>query len=132
MLVDPSVWIDFFKGHDSKESARLADAIADGEPVVLPGLVLTEILLGFRQESEASRIAVLLEAFDEMPEPVRGDYVEAARIYRLCRTQGFTIRSTIDCLIATMCLREQVPLLSKDRDFAMIAECVPLQLLECR
>jgi len=130
MLVDTSVWIDFFNGYESRESMRLANAIAEGEPIVVPGLVLTEILLGLRGDAEAARIADLLGAFDEISDPSRADYTEAARIYRVCRARGFTIRSTIDCLIAQLSLRDGASLLTKDRDFKAIAQCLPLQLLE--
>ena len=130
MLVDTSVWIDFFNGYDSRASMRLADAIAEGESIAVPGIVLTEILLGLRDDAEAARIADLLGAFDEIADPTRADYAEAARIYRVCRLRGFTIRSTIDCLIAQLCLRDGIPLLTKDRDFKGIGQCLPLQLFE--
>ena len=130
MLVDTSVWIDFFNGYESKHAECLTSAIADAEPIFIPGVVLTEILLGLKHETEAKRIAALLDAFDAVPEPTRVDYIEAARIYRLCRAKGFTIRSTIDCLIARLCLREGLHLLTKDGDFKAIADCVPLRLVD--
>jgi len=99
MLVDTSVWIDYFNGHASQQADRLALAIADAEPIFIPGLVLTEILLGLKTDLEASKIADLLGAFDVVNEPNRSDYIEAAKIYRFCRSNGYTIRSTIDCLI---------------------------------
>ena len=130
MLVDTSVWIDFFNGHESKQVERLARAIAEPESIVVSGVVLTEILLGFKHDAEAGRISSLLNAFYAVAEPARADYIEAARIYRLCRAKGFTIRSTIDCLIAQLCLRDGLALLTKDRDFKAIADCLPLQLLD--
>lgn len=129
MLVDTSVWIDFFNDCASAESERLARAIGDGESIALPGIVLTEILLGLKTDAEASRIADLLLAFDVVPEPTLADYQEAARIYRICRAGGVTIRSTIDCLIAQLAIRDHLPLLTKDRDFRAIARCCPLQLI---
>ena len=131
MLVDTSVWIDFFNGHESAQAGRLAQAITDNEPIAVAGIVLTEILLGLRRDSEAYRIAGLLEAFEEVRDPSRDDYIEAASIYRLCRSRGITIRSTIDCLIAQLCIRDGLPLLGKDRDFEAIAKHMPLQLLAC-
>lgn len=129
MLVDTSVWIDFFNGFASAEAERLSRAISEGERIALPGIVLTEILLGLKHDAEAERIAGLLEAFDWVAEPTLHDYTEAARLYRLCRSQGFIIRSTIDCLIAQLCLRDALPLLSKDRDFRVMAEHLPLDLM---
>ncbi|MDZ7855898.1 PIN domain nuclease [Sphaerotilus sp.] len=129
MLVDTSVWIDFFNGHASAQAERLTAAIADGEPIALPGLVITEILLGLKSDAEAAKVLGLLDAFDAVAEPARSDYVAAARLYRQCRAKGFTIRSTIDCLIAQLCLRDGLVLLTKDRDFEAIAGCSALRLV---
>jgi predicted nucleic acid-binding protein len=130
MLVDTSVWIDYFNGFPSPEAERLANAIKDDETIALPGIVWTEILLGLRTEAEALRIQNLLDAFDTIKDLTHQDYIEAARIYRTCRGKGFTIRSTIDCLIAQLCLRDDLPLLSKDSDFKRIGQCFPLCLVE--
>lgn len=72
MLVDTSVWIDFFNGYQSKQAELLASAIADAETIVVPGIVLTEILLGLNNDAEAARISNLLDAFDTVAEPARG------------------------------------------------------------
>lgn len=130
MLVDTSVWIDYFNGHASKEADRLAHTIADMEPVTLPGIVVTEILLGLKSDVEADRIVGLLDAFDPAPELDHHDYVAAARLFRACRVKGITIRSTIDCLIAQLCIRHSFALLSKDKDFLAMAQCTSLRLVE--
>ncbi|MBK8752468.1 MAG: PIN domain nuclease [Candidatus Competibacteraceae bacterium] len=127
MLVDTSVWIDYFNGYASAEADRLAQAISDHESIILCSVVMTEILLGLRSDAEATRIAELQAAFTMAPEPDRMDYCEAATLYRRCRSQGSTIRSTIDCLIARICLRHDYDLLTKDRDFRLIADCYPLR-----
>jgi predicted nucleic acid-binding protein len=129
VIVDTSVWIDFFNGHPSAQAQRLARAIEDGESIALPGLVYTEILLGLKNDAEAKRIAQLLQAFDWVAEPTRADYAAAASLYRQCRAKGLTIRSTIDCVIAQLCLRDGLPLLAKDRDFDRIAQLVALKLV---
>lgn len=129
MLVDTSVWIDFFNGHPSAQAERLAAAVSDGEAIALPGLVITEILLGLKSDPEAAKVLDLLDAFDPVAEPNRDDYVAAAALYRRCRAKGFTIRSTIDCLIAQLCLRDGLSLLTKDRAFAAIADCSALRLV---
>lgn len=129
MIVDTSVWIDFFNGHPSSQAQRLTRAIEDNEPISLPGLVLTEILLGLQNDDEAKRIAQLLEAFHDVPEPSRADHMAAAALYRACRTKGVRIRSTVDCVIAQLCLRDGQALLAKDRDFDRIAELTDLQLV---
>ncbi len=129
ILVDTSVWADYFNGHASKEAERLHRAIADNEPICLPDIVCMEILLGIKTDAQAARVAHLLDAFAPVAELSREDYIGAARLYRQCRAKAYTIRSTVDCLIAQLCLRDGAQLLSKDRDFRAIATCVPLRLL---
>lgn len=129
MLVDTSVWIDFLNGYESAHANRLAQAIAGGESIAVPGLVLTEVLLGLDSDAQASSIAQLMTAFESVADLQRDGYEQAAALYRLCRSKGITVRSTIDCLIAQMCLRDSLPLLTKDRDFTGIAKCTNLQLV---
>lgn len=131
MLVDTSVWIDYFNGYASPEAERLTRAIRDDEPIALPGIVWTEILSGLRTETDAVRIQNLLDAFNTIEDPIHQDYIKSARIYRICRSKGFTIRSTIDCVIAQLCLRDNLPLLNKGNDFRRIIQCFPLRLVEC-
>lgn len=130
MLVDTSVWIDYFNGHSSPQADRLAQALVEADSIVIPGIVLTEILLGLRTELEANKIADLLSIFDNIKEPDRADYIGAAKIYRFCRSKGYTIRSTIDCIIVQLCLRDNRPLLCKDRDFVNVAKFFPLRLID--
>ena len=126
-LVDTSVWIDYFNGIDSAEARQLRDYIVDAHPMTAPGLVLTEILQGLRSDSDVERVTRTLSAFDPTPELDSTDYRQAAEIYRRCRSQGMTIRSTIDCLIAQLCLRHGYDLLAKDGDFDAIARVFPLR-----
>ena len=127
ILVDTSVWIDYFNGHNSMEAAYLGLCIADAGPLTIPGLVLTEILLGVRTEAEAKRITRALSAFEFAPELEKSDYQKAAELYRACRARGLTPRSTIDCLIAQLCLKHGYELLAKDRDFDAIGKVFPLK-----
>jgi predicted nucleic acid-binding protein len=127
ILVDTSVWVDFFNGVDSTEAFYLQACIADAGPLIIPGVVLTEILQGLRNDSDVERVTRVLSAFDLAPELEGVDYRAAAAIYRTCRGKGFTIRSTIDCLLAQLCLRHSYDLLAKDRDFDAIARVFPLR-----
>ncbi len=131
ILVDTSVWIDFFNKIDSAEAAHLRSLVADARPLAIPGLVLTEILQGMRTETDAERVRHVLSAFDPTPELDPADYLKAAEIYRVCRNRGLTVRSTIDCLIAQLCLRHGYELLAKDRDFEAIARVFPRQRILC-
>lgn len=127
ILIDTSVWIDHLNGHASVEAAQLTTLIEEQQRIVVPGIVLTEILAGLRSEADVERIADLFTAFDLAPDLEEADYAEAARIYRVCRARGVTIRSTIDCLIAQMCLRRGYFLLARDRHFDAIARHFPLK-----
>ncbi|MBX6420753.1 MAG: PIN domain nuclease [Nevskia sp.] len=129
LIVDTSVWIDHLNGHPSPEALKLVAAIERDEPIAVPGPVMTEILLGIRSERQARLVAELLTGFESAGELEREDYVQAARIFRVCRAAGYTLRSTIDCLIARLCLRGGHELLTKDRDFEAIRRCFPLRLL---
>jgi predicted nucleic acid-binding protein len=128
ILVDTSVWVDHFNGHDSREARLLVRAIEEDEPITVPGLVMTELLLGVRSDTRGAQLVDLMSAFDCGPEPLWDDYIAAAGIFRQCRVQGLTIRSTIDCVIAQVCLRAELVLLSKDADFRRIAAVFPLKL----
>lgn len=127
MVVDTSVWIDYFNGNPSWQAEHLKSAISDNEPIQLPGIVVTEILLGLPNNKEADKITDLLTAFEQPQELTLEDYKKAAEIYRTCRSKGKTIRSTVDCLIAALCLRDNYKLLSKDKDFQAIEQCFPLK-----
>lgn len=132
ILVDSSVWISFLNGVNSAEAAFLAVCIAEDSPLVIPGLVRTEVLVGARTEAEASRMSQSLSAYPLVPEPTPADYERAASIYRTCRAQGRTIRSAIDCLIAQLCLRDDYELLARDRDFDAISSAYPLRRVPTR
>jgi predicted nucleic acid-binding protein len=129
ILVDTSVWIDYFNGYASVEADFLTLCIAEARPIVLWGLVLTETLQGVRDTERSVRIADVISAFDLTPELERSDYEQAAAIYRACRARGATPRSAIDCLIAQLCLRYGYELLTRDRDFEAIARFFPLKLV---
>ncbi len=129
-LVDTSVWVDYLNGFQSQEAQWLYKAIREDRPLVIPGLVLAEILCGLKGEDDSERIqTIILAGFEEAPPLVLDDYVDAARLFRKCRSRGFTLRSLVDCLIAGICIRYGYSLLSKDRDFLSIAAVVDLNLL---
>lgn len=127
ILVDSSVWISFLNGVNSAEAAFLAACIAEDRPLVIPGLVRTELLVGARTDADALRMSQSLSAYPLVPEATPADYERAAAIYRTCRGRGYTIRSAIDCLIAQLCLRDGYELLAKDRDFDAISRAFPLR-----
>ena len=129
MVVDTSVWIDLLNGRETPKTNLLARALDDGDLVLLPGLVLTEVLQGLGSEAEAARVAELMTALQMPPELDEEDYVQAATLYRACRARGTKPGSTIDCLIAQICLSLDMPVLAQDRDYEAIAKIAPLRIV---
>lgn len=123
LVVDSGVWIDFFNGAPFDEVATLRRLLEEGEVrIVVPDLVLYEVLRGFRHEREFRQARQLLEELDVEPTHAPELAVEAAQHYRQLRSQGITVRSAIDVLIATFCIENQYTLLHGDRDFDAFEE----------
>ena len=129
MIVDTSVWIEFYNSSQSKASSWLRERIVTSSPVVVPEQVMMELLVGPTNETVAANIRRSLLVFGiEAVEPV-GDAEHAAAIHRRCRRAGMTIRSLIDCQIAAMALRLDTPVAHRDRDFEVMAQHCGLQTL---
>jgi predicted nucleic acid-binding protein len=128
ILVDTSVWIDFFNGADSEEKALLHKLISNHTRIAITDIILTEILQGIREIKQFERVKNTLMQLDVLHATPIKTYIHAAEIYRICREKGFTIRKTNDCLIAVVAIENSCPLLQKDKDFNAIAQCVDLQL----
>lgn len=116
ILVDSSVWIDFFRGTVTPQTDRL-DALLGNEPLAIGDLILTEVLQGFRSERDFNQARKLLGTLDVVNIGGLEVAVQAARNFRFLRAQGVTIRKTIDSLIATRCIESDYSLLFSDRDF---------------
>jgi predicted nucleic acid-binding protein len=118
LVVDSSVWIDFFNDVDHPSVQHLARLLESGEvPIVVPDLVLFEVLRGFRDDRDHRRARLLLESLEIEPAAGATLALEAARHYRSLRAAGVTVRSAIDVLIATFCIERDYLLLHRDRDF---------------
>lgn len=122
VLVDTSVWVDFFNRHPSPEAEALKRLIIDEVEILTCGVVAAELLQGIRR---AGSISQLEKHFCDMgwltPEEPE-TYLRAASLYRRLRSSGITIRSTIDCLIALLAEQNGALLLFKDRDLRNIVE----------
>jgi predicted nucleic acid-binding protein len=131
IAVDTSVWIDFFCGRPTPAVLCLKECL-NVEPtgILLVDLVLTEILQGITREADVARVEERLAEFDVLRLQHMADFRAAAGLYRAVRQRGHTIRSTIDCLIAAMCIREDVPLLHSDKDFDRLADMTTLSVVE--
>lgn len=128
VLVDTSVWVDFFTGTHNPQVAKLVSLIEDGQDIAFTGVVLQEIMQGCKDDASAklieSRFAAFVEVF-----PERSTYVRAAKIFRDARCRGYTIRSQIDCLIAACAMEAGCAVLHRDRDFDVIKKVCALSVL---
>ncbi|MES3003404.1 MAG: PIN domain nuclease [Pseudomonadota bacterium] len=118
ILVDSSVWIDFFNGKPGAAVDRLADLLQDGSaPLAMPDLVLFEVLRGFRHERDFQAARRVLAALDVVEVTGEDGALRASQHYRELRAAGITIRSPIDVLLASYCIENDHALLHADRDF---------------
>ena len=121
IVVDSSVWIDFFKGVSTPEVDRL-DALLGGTPVAVGDLILVEVLQGFRNERDVATARQLFLSLALLPLLEGSNPWKAADNYRQLRRKGITVRKTIDGIIATACIEANLPLLFSDRDFQPYVE----------
>lgn len=120
IVVDSSVWIDFFKGHNARHVQRLR-AVLGSDEIIIGDLMLCEVLQGLETERAVQEVEALLRRFEVVPMVGDAIAVVAARNFRSLRRRGITIRKTIDLLIGTWCIENRRPLLHNDRDFRPMA-----------
>jgi predicted nucleic acid-binding protein len=128
ILVDSSVWIDYFRGVSTPQSERL-DGILGEEPVLMGDLILAEVLQGFRRDMDFQRALKRLAAFPVVELAGHPIVLQAARNFRSLRALGVTVRSTIDAVIATRCIEDGLLLLHSDQDFEPFEEYLGLRTL---
>jgi predicted nucleic acid-binding protein len=131
ILVDSSVWIHYFNGHRSWQTNLLDNLLSD-VPIIIGDLILTEILQGFRLDNDYESAKSYLSDF---PFRQMGGYrvaVQSAQNYRILRKKGVTVRKTIDVIIGTYCLMEELPLLHDDRDFDPMVSHLSLNVLSSK
>ncbi len=116
ILVDSSVWIDYFRGTQSPQTEKL-DRLLSSEPISVGDLILTEVLQGFGSERDFNEARRLLTSLLIVELGGQDVAIQAARNFRILRGQGITIRKTIDTVIATRCIESGFILLYSDRDF---------------
>jgi len=116
ILVDSSVWIDYFRGAQTPQTEKL-DRFLSSEPIAVGDLILTEVLQGFGSEQDFNEARRLLTSLQVAELGGQNIAIQAARNFRLLRAQGVTIRKTIDTIIATRCIESGFTLLYSDRDF---------------
>lgn len=120
VLVDTSVWVDFFNGHDSREATSLARYIESDADICTCGIVLAEFFQGLRKASSIARLRSYFEAMLYFRPSEPGTYFAAADLYRRLRAGGVTVRSMPDCLIACVAAEGGAAVLAKDKDLTRI------------
>jgi hypothetical protein len=128
ILVDSSVWIDYFNGTETLATKKL-DNLLGVQPVCTGDLILAEVLQGFRLDSDCQAAKILLCSL-----PVHAMLgvtlsLKSAENFRNLRKQGITIRKTIDTMIATYCIENELPLLHSDKDFQPFQQFLGLQVV---
>ena len=126
ILVDSSVWIDYFNGMPTQETIRL-DGLLGQDVAAIGDLILVEVLQGFRSDSDfkaAKQALSKLPSFDLLGQK-RAE--RAAMRYRKLRKNGVTIRKTVDIIVASFCIDEGFPLLFSDRDFLPMVKYLGLK-----
>ena len=127
ILVDSSVWIDYFRSADTPQVALL-DSLLGRTPLAIGDLIAAEVLQGVRDDREFKLVKQTLEAFDHIDLVGYDVAVKASLNYRTLRAMGITIRKTIDTLIATRCIEDGLTLLHADRDFEPFTQHLGLKV----
>ena len=127
ILVDTTVWIDLFLDHETPQVKKLENLILQQEDLCTCGVIMTEILQGIRSDQEYLKILSVLTNLLYLPMD-QSVFIQSSNIFRTLRKKGITIRKSIDCMIAAVCIEHNCQLLHNDRDFAFIADSFPLQL----
>jgi len=128
IFVDSSVWIDYFNGTQTNETNTL-NSLLGKEPIAVGDLVLTEVLQGFRHDREYETAKSLLLAFTVFELAGNDVAIRSADNFRFLRKKGITVRKTIDIIIATFCIENDIPLLHSDKDFHPFQEHLKLQIV---
>ena len=130
ILVDSSVWIDFFRNKPTLQAEWL-DRNLGTEGLVVGDLILTEVLQGFKDDKGFNEAKRLLGHLAQVNIGGMDLAIEAARNYRRLRSLGLTVRGTVDVLIATRCITDGLRLLHSDRDFDAFAKHLGLRVVDC-
>jgi len=126
ILIDSSVWIDYFNGNETSRVKQL-DSILDKELIVIGDLILAEVLQGFSKEKDFNTAKMLLSRlvyFDMLSKTIA---IKSAENYRYLRKKGLTIRKTTDVIIGTFCIENDILLMHSDKDFDVMEKHLGLK-----
>jgi predicted nucleic acid-binding protein len=127
ILVDSSVWIDYFNGTETLATIKL-DSLLGLQPVCTGDLILAEVLQGFRQDQDYQTARTLLCSLPVHTMLGVTLSLKCTENFRSLRKQGITIRKTIDTMIATYCIENNLSLLHSDKDFQPFQQLLGLQV----
>ena len=126
IVVDASVWIDYFNGAVSPETDKL-DSLLGVEPLAVGDVIVAEVLQGFQRDADYKRAKRLMSSLTVIEMVDETNAIKCADNYRALRKRGITIRRTIDTFIATCCIEHKYPLLFQDKDFLPFVKHLGLQ-----
>ncbi|HEV2396301.1 MAG TPA: PIN domain nuclease [Candidatus Sulfotelmatobacter sp.] len=128
VIIDTTVWIDYLRGLPNRETEYF-DRELSRQRFGLTDLILCETLQGIGDEKAFTRVLRELRKFEVFETGGEDLAIEAARNFRSLRQRGHTVRKTIDCLIATFCLRQGHSLLHRDRDYDPFEDILGLAVI---
>jgi predicted nucleic acid-binding protein len=129
ILVDSSVWVDYFKGAPTPQTDKL-DSLLGVEPLAVGDLILTEVLQGFDNDRDFEAARRLLTSLTVVEIGGLDVAIAAAENFHVLRKLGVTVRKTIDTVIATRCIRDGFDLLHSDRDFEPFTKYLGLRVVK--
>ncbi|MBF0300952.1 MAG: PIN domain-containing protein [Oligoflexia bacterium] len=125
ILVDTSIWIEFF----NKKTHTFITEASVGQIVISPPII-QEILQGIKSDLDNKKIKEILLSFTIVPSVMSVNlFLKASDIYRMGRKKGYTIRSSVDCLISAIAIDNGIPICHKDRDYTHIAKYTELKII---
>ena len=129
ILVDTTVWIDFFGGTITAQVDALEKFLTEGKEICICGVILTEVLQGIREDEDYNKARSRFNSFLFLPMN-QEIFEKAAELYRTLRRKGITIRKPVDCMIAAVAIDYGVALLHNDRDFDPIEKHCGLKVIK--
>jgi predicted nucleic acid-binding protein len=127
IVVDTSVWIDFYKGISNKPVDVLKNIMLT-DVIIIPPIIVQEILQGIREKKLLAVVEDAILGFQFLNYDMYEAAFEAAALYRLLRAKGVTVRTSNDCLIAWLCIANNFPIHHNDKDFDNIAKYTSLKI----
>lgn len=129
IVVDTSAWIEYLRATGSPTNTAVRRALSREQEIGVVDVVRMELLAGAGSDEQVMTVSRLLARGTDLPTLSPGDHEYAVSLYRTARRSGSTVRSMIDCLVASVAVRLDAPVLARDRDFEALKEVCPLRLV---